>query len=84
MATVLEGCATKEQCFVVRFLWAKGVDAKNVYKYIFPVYGDKCLSLKAVHNWFEKFSQARSKVADDGRPGRPVEIVAEIEVKRLL
>jgi hypothetical protein len=32
---------------------------------VFPVYGGKCLSRKAVHNWTEKFSQGRSKVVDD-------------------
>jgi hypothetical protein len=48
---------------------------------MFPVYGGKCLSRKAVHSWVEKFSQGRSEVADDARPG--VE-VAETTVKRLL
>jgi hypothetical protein len=48
---------------------------------MFPVYGGKCLSRKAVHNWVEKFSQGRSKVADDARPGAEV---AETTVKRLL
>jgi hypothetical protein len=32
---------------------------------MFPIYGGTCLSRKAVHNWFEKFSQGRSKVAED-------------------
>jgi hypothetical protein len=32
---------------------------------MFPVYGGKCLSRKAVHDWVEKFSQGCSKVADD-------------------
>jgi hypothetical protein len=35
------------------------------YKEIFPVYGGNCLLRKAVHSWVEKFSQGRSKVADD-------------------
>jgi hypothetical protein len=35
------------------------------------------LSRKAVHKWVEKFSQGRSKVADDDRPGHPVEILTE-------
>jgi hypothetical protein len=48
---------------------------------MFPVYGGKCLSLKAVHNWVEKFSQGLSKVAYDARPGAEV---AETTVKRLL
>jgi myo-inositol catabolism protein IolC len=34
---------------------------------MFPVYGEKCFSRKAVHNLVEKFSQGRSKVADQVR-----------------
>jgi transposase len=41
------------------------------------------LSRKTVHNWVEKFSQGRSKVADDARPGRPVEIATEATVQRV-
>jgi hypothetical protein len=48
---------------------------------MFPVYGAKCLSRKAVYNWVEKFSQGRSKVADGAQP---VAEVAEITVKILL
>jgi hypothetical protein len=48
---------------------------------MFRVYSGKCLSRKAVHNWAEKLSQERSKVADDARPGAEV---AEATVKRLL
>jgi hypothetical protein len=36
---------------------------------MFSVYDEKCLSREAVHNWVEKFSQGRSKVANDGRAG---------------
>jgi hypothetical protein len=38
------------------FLWAKGPNAKDIQKEILPVYGGKCLSLKAIHNCIEKFS----------------------------
>jgi hypothetical protein len=31
---------------------------------MFSVYSGKCLSRKAVHNWVEKFSLGRSKVAE--------------------
>jgi hypothetical protein len=60
---------------------SKGLNAKNVHKEMFPVYGGKCMPCKAVHNWAKKFSQGRSKVEDDARPGADV---AEIAVKRLL
>jgi hypothetical protein len=44
MATVLEWCTTEEQHSVVRLLWAKGLNAKDIYKEMFLVYGEKCLS----------------------------------------
>jgi hypothetical protein len=65
MATVLEKYCTEQQRSVMRFLWAKRLDAKDIHKEIFPVYRGKCLSLKAFHNWIDKFSQGRSNVADD-------------------
>jgi hypothetical protein len=48
---------------------------------MFPVSGGKCLQRKAGYNWVEKFSQGRSKVADDAGPGAEV---AETTVERLL
>jgi hypothetical protein len=54
MATVLEMCTTKEKCYVMRFLWARGLKAKDIHKEMFPVYDGKCLSRRAVHNWVEK------------------------------
>jgi transposase len=67
----------------VRFLWAKGLNAKDIHKEMFPGYGGNCLSRKAVHDSVEKFSQGRSKMADDGRPGRPVEMTTEATVQRV-
>jgi transposase len=83
MATVLEEYTTEDQRSVVRFLWAKLFKAKDIHKEIFPVYGGKCLSRKAVQNWVEKFSRRRWKVADDARPGRPVETATEATVQRV-
>jgi hypothetical protein len=50
-------------------LWAKGLNAKDIHKEMFPVYDGKCLLHKGVHNWVEKFSEGRSKVADDAQSG---------------
>jgi hypothetical protein len=44
---------------------------------MFPIYGGKCLSHKAVHNWVVKFSQGRLKVADDAGLCRPFDIATE-------
>jgi hypothetical protein len=51
-------------------LCAKGLDVKDIRKEMFAVYGGKCLSRKAVHNWIEIFAQGL--VADDARPGAEV------------
>jgi hypothetical protein len=82
MATVLKYYTTEEQHSVVRyFCGQKDSIAKNIHKEMFSVYDEKCLSRKAVHDWVEKFSQGRSKVADDARTC--VE-VAETTVKGFL
>jgi hypothetical protein len=85
MATVLEEVLQKSSVLLcVSFLWAKGLSTKDIHKKkTFPVYGGKCLSRKAVHRWVEKFSQGRSKVADDARLGRPVETATEATGQRI-
>jgi hypothetical protein len=66
----------------VRFLWAREHNAKDILKEMFPVCGGKCLSRKAVRSWDQIYSQGHSKVLDDARPGRPVEIATEATVQR--
>jgi transposase len=84
METMLEQCATEELRFAVRsFLWAKGLNAKDIHREMFSVYCEKCLSRKAVHNWVDKFSKGRSKGPDDPRPGRPFEMATEATVQRV-
>jgi hypothetical protein len=51
MATVLEICITEKQRRLLRLMWAKGLNAKNIHKEMFPACGGKCLSRKAVYNW---------------------------------
>jgi hypothetical protein len=55
MGTVLENCTTEEQRSVV-------LTAKDIHNDIFPVFGGKCLSRKAVHVWCEKRGKG---LADD-------------------
>jgi hypothetical protein len=51
MATGHEKCtAEEEHCCAFFFLWAEGLNAKDIHKEMFPACGGKCLSLKAVHN----------------------------------
>jgi hypothetical protein len=55
MATLLEECHTEEQRSVVRLLWAKPLNAKDIHKEILPVYSGKCLSRKAIQPWWQTF-----------------------------
>jgi hypothetical protein len=84
MATVLEGMLPKSSAVFCVFWWAKGLNAKDIHKEMFPVYGRKCLSRKTVHKWIENFAQGRSIVAaDDARPCRLVEIAIEAAVQQV-
>jgi hypothetical protein len=51
MVTVLEEYSTEEQRPVVCFLCAEELNAKDINKKMLPVYDEKCLTRKAVHNW---------------------------------
>jgi len=73
MAAALNTCATIEHFGVVRFLWAKGMAAKDIYKEMLPMYGEHCLSRQAVHNWVQKFSEGRTSIEDKHRVGRPTD-----------
>jgi hypothetical protein len=69
---MLEGYTTEEQRSLVRSLWTKWLNAKNINKEIFPVYGGKGLLRKNVQNWVEKFLKDVLKSR-----GRPVKIATE-------
>jgi hypothetical protein len=51
MAATIEEYSTEEQRSFVCFLWAKGLNEKDIHKEMLPVYDGKCLSCEAVHNW---------------------------------
>jgi hypothetical protein len=52
---VLEGYTTEELNSDARVLWAKGLNAKDIDKEMFPAHGGKCLSHTAVQPWWHAF-----------------------------
>ena len=54
----------------MRFLWAKGMAAKDIHKEMLPMYGEYCLSRQAVHNLGQKFSKGRTSIEDEHPVGR--------------
>jgi len=83
MAAPLNTCTTIEQHGVVRFLWAKGMAAKDIHKEMLPMYGEHCLSHQAVHNRVQKFSEGRTSIEDEHRVGQPVEITTPATLQRV-
>jgi hypothetical protein len=67
-------------CFML-FCGQKGSTQRIFTKKCFLFRVGSLLSRKAVHTWVEKFSQGSSKVADDARPCRFVEIATEATVQ---
>jgi hypothetical protein len=51
-------------------LWTKGLSAKDIHKEVFPAYGGKCLSYKALHSWVEKRGKIFTDDADDEKEVR--------------
>jgi hypothetical protein len=78
MTTVLWGMLPKSSVLLCLFCVKKELVQRIFIDKFFPVYGGKCLLRKVVYTWIKKFSQGRSKAADDARR------VAETTVKRLL
>jgi len=71
MAAPLNTCTMIEQRGVVRFLWAKGMAAKDIHKEMLPMYGEHCPSRQAIHNSVQKFSEGRTSIEDEHRVGQP-------------
>jgi len=46
------------------FLWAKGLNANEIYSEMCPVYGNKCCTRPAIHIWCTKFARARESIVD--------------------
>jgi hypothetical protein len=78
-ATVLEENTTENHHYLVRFfLWTKYLNAMDIPKEMFHVYGGKFLSRKGVQIWVIK------RFADDERFETEDAEVVETTVKRLL
>jgi hypothetical protein len=67
--TVLEGYTTKQQRSVACFLWAKGLNAKDIHKEMFLVHGGSCLLCKMVHNWVANISLMMKRLKWRSRSG---------------
>jgi hypothetical protein len=68
VTTVREEYTTEYQRSLVLLFLDKSTQCKGYSWGNFPVYFEKRLSHKVIHNGVEKFSQGRSKISDDTLP----------------
>jgi len=74
MASPLENCTVEEQRAVIRFLVAEGEKGSKIHERMLKVYGENCLNRSNVYKWVEQFQSGRTKISDEQRSGRPVEV----------
>ena len=72
MASLLLKSFHKEQRFVIRLLWVKGLSANAIQSEMRPVYGDKYFTRPAMHVWCKKFAHGPESAVDEEEPGRRV------------
>lgn len=78
MATSIDSPAKCELRSVIRFLQAEGNNAAEIYRRMFRVYGENCVSDGVVHEWCRKFKDGRADVHDEGGQGRKTVATEEI------
>jgi len=72
MYAPLQDCTIGEQCGLVRFLWAEEAKPVEIHCRMLAQYGLSSTSQRKVCEWVERFKSVRTRVADEGRSGRPV------------
>ena len=67
----IEQRANIKFCFKLRKTFAE------THEMMKKVYGDDCLSVSRIHEWFKRFQERREALEDDERSGRPRNVVNE-------
>ncbi len=62
---------------LLRHYWKQGYTAGAAAKKICEVEGDNVVSTRTARNWFKRFKDGRSSLADAARSGRPMEVDSE-------
>lgn len=68
MLNIIEDFSKSEVREVIRFLHEKGTKPSDIHRELVAVYGND--GKTQVYDWFCKFSEGRSNLDDDPRPGR--------------
>lgn len=68
---------------VIKFLVKKGNTPKDIFKEMSSVLQDSAPSYTMVKKWARLFQQGRESFGDDPRPGRPVTVLTEENVRKV-
>jgi transposase len=72
-----------EQGVCVKLCVKLGKSATQIYNLLKIVYGDECLSLTQVFEWFKRFKEGRKESGDDQRPGHPSTSETDANIKKV-
>ncbi|CAL1265885.1 unnamed protein product [Larinioides sclopetarius] len=78
MSALIENAAACEIRSVIRFLNAKKVKPREIYRQICEVYGQNAISDSMVRRWVRQFNEGRDQVHDAERCGRPSLVTDEL------
>ena len=62
---------------VIKFLTKEGAKAKELHWRMADVYGDSSPKYSTVAKWSAEFKRGRDFIEDDGRPGRPADVISQ-------
>jgi len=72
-----------EQSVNVKFCVKLGKSASEPYDLFKKDYGDECISLTQVFDWFKRFKEGKEEVGDYQRPGRPTTSKTDANTKKV-
>ncbi|KAJ4446487.1 hypothetical protein ANN_13183 [Periplaneta americana] len=81
MNDVIDNPADCEVRSVIRFLNARHLKPAEIYRQLKEVYGDTVMNERNVKKWCEMFSNGRTNVHVETRPGRPSLITEDLKTK---
>ena len=73
-----------EHRVVIKFLTSENLSTTEIHDRLVKSSGTNAPSLSTVLRWRREFSRGRESIEDDKRPGRPISVTDEQNVKKVL
>ncbi|GFW06350.1 HTH_48 domain-containing protein [Trichonephila clavipes] len=81
MCAAIENPTSCEVWSVIRFLLAKNLKLKEIYRQVCEVYGNNVMNESSIRKWCIQFKNGRTNVHDEEKSGRPSIVTDELVAK---